>query len=130
MSNAELIEAIREKFGQSREQFYGELFRAFGIVHEWKDALSATSLDTIRIEVLGEARAVTMPASVWLAHRDIAQEMLNANIPEHAFRNAGFVKACGMLWGYFNSPETLFRDRFGEVRNPWEELKRLMQEGE
>ena len=69
------------------------------------------------------------------ANRDIAQTMLNAHIPEYAFRNAGYVKACAMLWGYFNSPETLFRERFSDdvphtADGMWAILKRLMKDGE
>jgi len=37
--------------------------------------ISATSLDTIRIESLGEGRAVTCPGNVWLEFRDKFNEM-------------------------------------------------------
>lgn len=32
--------------------------------------VNATSIDTVRIEVLGEARAVTCPGGVWVEFRD------------------------------------------------------------
>ena len=93
--------------------------------------VNATNLDTVRLEIVGESRAVTMPGSVWIAHRDFAQAMLNAGLTELALRDAGFIKACAMLWGYFNTPETHFRERFGETpRNLWPVLQRLMKEGE
>lgn len=38
--------------------------------------VSATSLDTIRIEVFGEARAVTCPGGVWVDFRDKHSELL------------------------------------------------------
>jgi len=36
-SNFDLIESIREKFGQSREQFYADTFRELRINHKWED---------------------------------------------------------------------------------------------
>lgn len=39
--------------------------------------VNATSLDTVRIEVVGDARAVTCPGSVWVEFRDKTYETRN-----------------------------------------------------
>lgn len=51
-----------------------------------------------------------------------------AHVPEYAANYGNYLRACGLLWGYFNSPEPLFRERFGEVADPWAEIRRLMKE--
>lgn len=40
--------------------------------------VNATSLDTVRIECVGEARAVTCPGGVWVELRDRHNAMLEA----------------------------------------------------
>ena len=50
-----------------------------------------------------------------------------AHVPEYAVNHRNYLRACGLLWGYFNSPETLFRERFGDVADPWTEIRRLMK---